>query len=53
MTSNHENSFIWKDEYHYEEEGKYFKIKYGKRKSIKKRDFYRLKEKANGSLQRD
>ena len=51
MTNKHLNSFSYRGDYYYEEDGKFFKILYGtKRISVKKRDFYRLKEKADGHI---
>lgn len=41
------NSFTYKDVKYYEDNGKYFKIRYGKKLSVSKKEFYKLKKKAN------
>lgn len=48
---NQSNSFTYRGEDYYEEDGKYWKLKFGTRRmSVSKKDFYKLKEKANESI---
>lgn len=51
QNSNEGNAFTYRGEYYYEEDGKYWKLKFGTRRmSVSKKDFYKLKEKANESI---
>lgn len=44
------NSFIYREEHHYEEDGKYFYTKYGSKKmTISKKEFEKRKKKSNGT----
>lgn len=51
MNRRHQDSFLWRNEYYYEENNQYWKLKYGNKKiSISKKEYYQLKAKANGNI---
>lgn len=51
MNRKHEDSFNWKGDYYYRENNQYWKLKFGTKKiSVCKKEYYKLKEKANGRI---
>lgn len=50
MRKDHINSFWYRGEYHYEEDGKYFVLRYGtKQLSISKNEFEKRQKKQDAS----
>lgn len=47
------DKFIYKGITYFIEEGKYYRIRYGKKLNVNKKEFEKLRRKANGNIQRD
>lgn len=47
------DEFFYKKIKYFIEDGKYFRLKYGKRLNVKKKDFYKIRNKANEYIQRN
>jgi len=50
MTNSRTEEFVYNGVNYFVEDGKYWKLRWSKKLNVKKKEFYKLKEKANGGV---